>query len=207
MKFILPIKIKSMKIKKNVALSLVWWISLALWLWAMSVFAVDKQIKIDLTNIIQHMQRVVIIDKTSNNSATLKLSQGGMVWVDANNFIISQEWESINKIEGDSSYSNILWWERNLISWYTSTILWWKSNENRWNTSTILGWEWNRINAWNDSTIIWWSGNVLKWSGSVIAWWDANSVSGNYSVVVGNKTFYYGTKKQDIYSYQSMVLN
>lgn len=184
-----------MKIK-NVALSLAWSTVVAVWLFAMTTLAaddiVDKNVTMDPTNAIQHMVNVKLIgeDWSVANASVLKLAGKNLVWVQTNNFIISQTGESvINTITDSSNLSNILWWSHNSINGNLSTILWWESNENYGNYSTILWWKGNRISNGDNSVIVWWVWNQLEWSNSVIVGWGVGSenvIKWNNSVVLWN---------------------
>jgi len=196
---------------KNVALSLAWLSVVVMGLSHLSVSAADsRDVKMDLTNAIQHIVNVKLIGWW-NDSATLKNAGSRLVWVETNNFILSKEESNLkNTIDGSSSYSNILWWVSNKIQWWTaSTILWWESNINNgeystilwWNTnkigegkethySTIIGWSYNRIGKDKEShysTIVGWNNNRVDWDYSAVLWNSAEVVWDN-SVALWNNT-------------------
>lgn len=172
-----------MKIK-NVALSLAWLTAVILWLWQVGVLEA-KNVGMDLTNAIQHMQKVRII---GGEGSTLMNAGSRLLWIETNNFVISKDGTS-NKIINGSTLSNILWWQGNTIDgWDASTILWWESNKNDGDSSTILWWQGNHIEGGSNSTIVGGVTNIVNWDNSVIVGWTTNVVNWNNSAVLWSKS-------------------
>jgi len=180
--------------KKNVKLwSLIWWISLS-WMLGIVVLAVDIDLKVDLTDPIQHIESVKIIQQEWSWSVEMS-----KIW----NLFGAKISSGINVVLGENSVQNtkssvILWWyhnnllywefstiiawEENLIRWWTgNTILWWSNNKIIWERfSIIAGWKWNSL-SWQSSTILWWYDNKVRWDNSVVVWIES-SVTWNNSV-------------------------
>ena len=182
-------------------------ISSLLLLGTITYAANTKEIKVDLTNAIQHLNRVKVINKNStweavlsNTNNKINIKTDNIVLWDTNSIITSNNssilwgenneintWKNNtiiawlhNKIE-KSTTSNILWWERNTIKENTknSSIIWWLNNTiYEWsNNSTIIGGSWNGI-SWSLSSIIW-NNNNITWNNSMALWSWAKINSNN----------------------------
>lgn len=177
-----------MRISKTVIL-MIWCLLNLASVWLVFVFAADqsKELWMNPGNAVHHVVNVVLL--SWEHRSTLKKQGQGLLWIQVNNFVISQTWDDVkNKINAE--YSSILWWIKNQInSSESNVILWGQSNEilkegiSQWKYSTILWWSGNKI-KWSDySVILWWLDNELKWNYSVV-WWQANRVNGDYSTVL-----------------------
>lgn len=181
-----------MKISKTLVLML-WWIFTLLWLWLMFVSADEKELGMNPGNSIHHVQNVILL--SGSNKSTLRKEGDGVLWIEANSFVISQTWNTVkNSMVNNPKNSSILWWINNQINgWSFNVILWGQSNkmskDSRESTnSIILWWSGNTIapksNGNSDySVILWWLGNELKWSYSVV-WWEDNKLNWDYSIVL-----------------------
>ena len=184
--YILYPKTKVMKISKTAVLTL-WTVFVMAGLWLMVAYGAEKNLSTNLSNVIQHIEKVIFISTWDNTQATMNQTNG-LVRINTENFILStDDTNTINWIK-----SAILWWERNDIKWNHDVILGGNSNSISWNTSTILWWEHNVIEG-NSSVIWWWRFNAIKWASSVILWSTGNTVSWGYSVVVWNNSSVNGT--------------
>ena len=183
-----------MKISKTAVLAM-WCVfaTAGLWLMVATVVAGDesdkKDLLVDLSNAIQHIEKVTFISSwTDTSRATAQQVWGSdrLVWIKTNRFVLSES-EKSNIIK-NGKWLSILWWKWNTInSWAYNIILAWSGNKTeQWRYNTILGWEWNRIGAKSNSTIIGWSGNQVGWSNAVIVWWYNNETKWDKSVVVWN---------------------
>ena len=194
-----------MKNKVKVLLwSLVWWFSLV---W-MLVFAENViTLELDPTNTIQHIGSVKF--KPIDDKGIAVTISKSWLWLSqiktekVTNILLGT---TDNKIKG--SYSTILWWVWNGITWYMyNTIIAWASNsinivsnwegntilggvgnEIVWNSkfSTIAGGE-NNVVVWEESAIVWGKDNGIWWSRSAIVW-SENSVTWNNSVAMWKKS-------------------
>lgn len=175
-------------------------ISILLCFSSITLVKADKAILADLTNAVQHITEIRLIDKIYTWS-TLKKDKLSLN-IKTNNFIITQSWNNnqINNSEGvsiiwwnnnkisSSKYSTILGWTWNHLVADYATIWWGKSNIiQAWSTwATIIWWEYNKITRNSTySTIIWWKDNTISWTDSTIAW-NNNTLTGNYSVILGS---------------------
>lgn len=174
-----------MKISKT-ALLMLWWsfIFLGLWLMLVSVATAEKELGMNPRNAVHHVQNVALI--SGNNRSILRKEGGGVLWIQADNFVISQTWNTVKNEIKNANSSSILWWIKNTISgWSANVILGWQMNEILGNYSTILWWSGNKI-QWSSSTnsvILWWLDNKLQWNNSV-AGWQNNTVVGNNSTAL-----------------------
>jgi hypothetical protein len=176
-----------MKISKTVVLIL-WWFFTLLGLWLMFASAADKDLWMNPENAVHHVINVQLL--SGSDRSTLSRDAAGILWIKANNFVISQTWDSeVNNVDKNATYSNILWWIDNKIVWWSyNSILGWQHNEGNWNYSTILWWSGNIIQWWSsNSVIVWWLDNTLKWQYSVV-WGQGNTLNGNYSTVLWNNS-------------------
>lgn len=184
--YILYPKTKVMKISKTAVLTL-WTVFVMAGLWLMVAYGAEKNLSTNLSNVIQHIEKVIFISTWDNTQATMNQTNG-LVRINTENFILStDDTNTINWIK-----SAILWWERNDIKWNHDVIFGGNINSISWNTSTILWWEHNVIEG-NSSVIWWWRFNAIKWASSVILWSTGNTVSWGYSVVVWNNSSVNGT--------------
>jgi hypothetical protein len=183
-----------MKISKTLVLMLWWLFSLA-GLWLMFASAAEKQLW-DPYNEVHHVLSVTLL--SWSNRSTLSKVWNGILWIKADNFVISQTWDLLNKAVNTHD-SSILWWIKNQIDgWKGNVILWWQGNaikkQGNMNLtdSAILWWSGNQIlqssNKNSDkSVILWWVGNTLRWSNSV-AWWESNRLEWDFSTVLWNNS-------------------
>lgn len=177
-----------MKFSKTAVLTLSCVFSVA-GFWLLAVSASNRNISFELSNMLQHMQKVILITTGDDTRATITNIGGDLVGLETNNFILTQTWENENKIL-QSSGSSILWWIKNEITnWEYDVVLAWSWNK-IYNSkfSAILWWESNELSDSDSSEILGWKGNNLKWVASVIPWWLNNTISGDYSVVVWNNS-------------------
>lgn len=184
-----------MNLSKTVVLML-WWSFTLLGLWLMFASAAEKQLGMNPDNSIHHVQNVVLLSGTTRS--ILKNEWNMVLWIEANNFVISQTWNTVaNSMLSNTTNSSILWWIKNQINgWWKNVILGGQSNKiskegsYNGNQSTVLWWSGNTIMArWtlnkssDYSVILWWLDNELKWSYSV-AWWENNKVNWDYSIAL-----------------------
>lgn len=174
-----------MKISKVLLLTM-WWFFATAWFWLLFVSAADKQLKMDLDNAIQHINKIKFIPTWggSQESTIQKMGTNRLIKVETKNFVLSKS-ENDNKISTNTSTSTILWWSQNDINWWSyNTVMGWYDNDINGGKSysTILWWNGNKLN-WSNSVILWWKDNRLAWDYSLVVWWSDNDVNGNYSAV------------------------
>ena len=160
-----------------------------------------KDLKIDLTNAIQHIGSVEFIKKWVEWKVSISATSDGKLNVSWDNLIFTN---SSNNSISSSEQSYILWWSSNKIETSTgSTIIAWNANEIKDAELSVIGWgqrntvkgNYSVIAGWFDnsiaqdssySSILWWAGNALKWNYSSIVW-NNNSLIGNNSVIFGSR--------------------
>jgi len=170
---------------------------------------VGKNIKVDLSNAVQHIQSVYFVDSGSNENGNATMSSlGNKVRIDTNNFVIASEDEQSAAITG-SVLSSVLWWAENQIFNSTgSSIVGWAGNKLDSNYAIIVWWAGNRIKRGSDySVIAGWNKNTIQWQNSVIAGWEENIITGNYSAVVGFNSTVSGDYSVALWSWAKVNAN
>lgn len=173
---------------KNLKRKVIWLVGVIAWFWLIFSFAVDiRQLKTDLSNAVQHFQKIKIISLEEKNKsyAEIQYVWSGLLWIDTNNFILSQSGSDGSKIGNWWKGSSILWWSGNKIGNNSySVIIWWENNNISSDYSTIIWWSDNKIDKWLYGTILWWRENILSGNGSTIIWGSNNKVMGIDSVSI-----------------------
>ena len=170
---------------KNLKRKVIWLVGVIAWFWLMFSFAVDiRQLKTDLSNMIQHFEKIKIVS-SENQTANAKIQYvwWGLLGIDTDNIIISNIINTTPVKIGGWKWSSILWGIVNEIENNVySVIVWWENNSISTNYSTIIWWRENTVDKWQYGTILWWRENVLKGNFSTIVWGSNNEVIGEKSV-------------------------
>ena len=181
-----------MKSQRTRLLLVVLWVFIATFSLVL-VFAAELNIKSDLSNAVQHIEKVIFRQNiNSDDSSRVILTNEwtfARIETTGYNFMINNSNTNPNKITeaSDVVWNTILWWEWNRIldaSEYNVIIAWERNKIKGSSWSTIWWGINNRIESGSYNTIAWWSGNKIEWNRSSIAWWENNSISWDYSVAM-----------------------